>query len=188
MRTTPSRRHVALTAVLLVALRSIGAAQTANPAPAVREQRGVYVVTAEFAVAGPAAAAVAALTDYENIPRFMPAVKTSRVVERGEGYALVKQEAEASFMLFSKKVFLALDVREQPGIIRFTDRCGRSFERYEGTWTVSETGGRTTIAYHLTAKPSFEVPGFLLKRLLKRDATQMIGHLQAEIAGRTAAR
>ena len=183
------RTDALFTAVLIFALRtSTGAAQTADSAVVREEKGGLYVVTAEFVVAGPAAAAVAALTDYENIPRFMPAVKTSRVVERGEGYALVKQEAEASFMLFSKKISLALDVREEPGVIRFTDRCGKSFERYEGTWTVTEAGGRTTIAYRLAAKPSFDVPGFLLKRLLKRDAVQMIGQLQAEIAGRAAAR
>ena len=128
------------------------------------------------------------LTDYENIPRFMPAVKTSTVTERGDDYAVVEQEAVATFMLFSKRIHLVLDVQEHAGTIRFSDRCGKSFERYEGAWTVSDTGGRTTIGYRLTAKPSFDVPAFLLKRLLKRDALQMIGHLQTEIASRAAAR
>jgi hypothetical protein len=54
MRTTSAHGHLALTAALVVMLRtSIGAAQTAGPAPVVREERGVYVVTAEFAVAAP---------------------------------------------------------------------------------------------------------------------------------------
>ena len=182
-----ARRSFALSAVLLLALRTpVGAGQAIDAAPVVREERGVYIVTAEFSAPGPASTAIAALTDYENIPRFMPAVKTSRIVERGDGYFLVEQEAQASFMMFSKRIHLALDVREEPGIIRFTDRCGKSFARYDGTWTVSEAEGRTSIVYRLTAKPSFEVPGFLLKRLLKRDAAQMIGNLQAEIAARAA--
>jgi carbon monoxide dehydrogenase subunit G len=184
-----ARRGLAWTAALVFGIGSLaGADQTTDPAPRVREERGIYVVSAEFTVPASAAAALATLTDYENIPRFMPAVKTSTVVKRGEGFAIVEQEAVATFMLFSKRIHLALDVREDSGTVRFTDRCGRSFERYEGAWTVREMNGRTTIAYHLTAKPSFEVPAFLLKRLLKRDALQMIGHLQTEIASRAAAR
>ena len=184
-----ARRCLAWTAALVLGIGSLaGAGQATDPAPAVREERGVYVVSADFSVPGPAAVALTVLTDYENIPRFMPAVKTSTVTERGDDYAVVEQEAVATFMLFSKRIHLVLDVQEHAGTIRFNDRCGKSFERYEGTWTVSDTDGRTTIGYRLTAKPAFDVPAFLLKRLLKRDALQMIGQLQTEIASRAAAR
>jgi len=40
------------------------------------------------------------------------------------------------------------------------------------------------VTYELSAKPSFDVPEFLLKRLLKRDASQMIERLKAEVAAR----
>jgi ribosome-associated toxin RatA of RatAB toxin-antitoxin module len=152
----------------------------------VREEAGVYLVDARFEVAAPAAAALAVLTDYEQIPRFMPDVRRSTVLERTDGRALVEQEASARFMMFVKRVHLVLEVHEEEGIIRFQDRCGRSFARYEGTWTITEDGdGAAAITYQLAAKPSFDVPEFLLKRLLKRDADQMIQRLQAEIANRT---
>jgi len=184
-----ARRCLAWTAVLVCGIGSpVSADQASDPAPVVRAARGIYVVAAEFSVPGPVAAALAALTDYENIPRFMPAVKTSTVVERGDDYAVVEQEAVATFMLFSKRIHLELEVREDSGTLRFIDRSGKSFECYQGTWTVSERGGHTVIGYHLTAKPSFEVPSFLLKRLLKRDALQMIDHLRTEIAARAAPR
>jgi carbon monoxide dehydrogenase subunit G len=184
-----ARRCLAWTALLVFGMGSLaGADQSTDAAPRVREERGVYVVAAEFSVAGPAATALATLTDYDNIPRFMPAMKTSTVVERGDYYAVVEQEAVATFMMFSKRIHLALEVREDAGTVRFIDRCAKSFERYEGAWTVSERGGRTMIGYQLTAKPSFEVPSFLLRRLLKRDALQMIGHLRTEIAARAARR
>ena len=184
-----ARRCLAWTGALVLGIGSVaGAGQATDASAAVHEARGVYVVSAEFSVPGPAAVAVAVLTDYESIPRFMPAVKTSTVTERGDDYAVVEQEAVATFMLFSKRIHLVLEVQAHAGTIRFRDRCGKSFERYEGAWTVSDTGGRTTIGYRLTAKPSFDVPTFLLKRLLKRDALQMIGHLQTEVASRAAAR
>jgi hypothetical protein len=37
-------------------------------------------------------------------------------------------------------------------------------------WTLAERDGRTHVTYELAANPSFDVPKFLLKRLIKRDA------------------
>jgi hypothetical protein len=70
--------------------------------------------------------------------------------------------------------------------LQFRDRSGRSFARYEGLWRLCEEDGRTEIVYELTAQPSFDVPEFLLKRLLKRDSGQMIESLRREIAARGA--
>jgi hypothetical protein len=88
-------------------------------------------------------------------------------------------------MMFSRRIHLVLEIQEEQGAIRFRDRCGESFSRYEGACTIVERDGATTITYELSAKPSFDVPDFLLARLLKRDARQMIDRLRAEIARRT---
>jgi hypothetical protein len=85
-------------------------------------------------------------------------------------------------MTFSKRVHLVLEIEERPDAVIFRDRCGRSFVRYEGAWRLSLQDGQTAITYELTAEPSFDVPGFMLKRLLRRDSGQMIEHLQREIA------
>ena len=126
--------------------------------------------------------ALTVLTDYEQIPRFMPDVRTSIVRERGAGRAVVEQEAVSGMMMFSKRVHLVLEIAEQPDALIFRDRCGRSFVRYEGAWRLSHQDGRTAITYELTAEPSFDVPGFLLKRLLRRDSGEMIEHLRREVA------
>ena len=117
----------------------------------------------------------------------MPAVRSSVVLERRERGALVEQEAVAHPLTFSKRIHLVLDVREDPGGIRFEDRCTKSFAHYKGSWTITERDGETAIVYELVARPAFEVPEFLLKRLLKRDAVRMIEHLRAEIGARSLA-
>ncbi|CAN5741966.1 hypothetical protein BH24ACI5_BH24ACI5_26460 [soil metagenome] len=38
-----------------------------------------------------------------------------------------------------------------------------------GSWKAVQKAGGTTMTYELTARPGFDVPGFVLKRLLKRD-------------------
>ena len=167
-----------------------GARLMATPGPppppdvSVREARGTYSVAARFDIAESAGTALAVLSDYEQIPRFIPDVRTSVVLDRTPGRLLIEQEAVSQFLMFSKKVHLVLEVTEDTDTIRFVDRCGRSFTRYEGLWRVMQQGGRTTVTYELTAHPAFDVPEFILKRLLKRDAGQMIDRLRREIVAR----
>ena len=186
------RTVVAVVTTLLAFSSSTTAARRdgGDPEPqvAVNESSGVYSVRAQFEVPQPAATALTVLTDYEQIPRFMPEVKSSRIVERSNDRLVIEQEAVARVMLFSKRVFLRLDVRIADDEIHFRDASGRSFNTYEGTWRVGEQHGRTTVRYELRARPAFDVPSFLLTRLFKRDALQMIERLQIEIAARDRAR
>jgi ribosome-associated toxin RatA of RatAB toxin-antitoxin module len=182
------RQHVRrlFLCALMVAMAS--GMPTAEPADesqvTVNESAGLYQVAATFVVAEPPAVVRAVLTDFERIPKFMPDMKTSIVLERGEAGTLVEQEAIARFMMFSKRLHLVLRVNEREGTIRFRDECGKSFARYEGLWKVTVQDGRTAIEYQLGAKPKFDVPAFVLTRLMKRDAVAMIQRLQAEIASR----
>jgi hypothetical protein len=111
-------------------------------------------------------------------------VTTSIVRERSDERVIIEQEAVSRMMMFSKRVSLLLEVRVEGNRIRFRDIGGRSFTCYQGSWEISEGAAGTAIKYHLNAKPSFDVPEFLLKRLLKRDSRQMIEQLRAEIATR----
>jgi carbon monoxide dehydrogenase subunit G len=178
------RLLTAAAAVFLLMQASYALAEQPPANLTVREERGVYTVVARFLVDQPASVALSVLTDYEQIPTFIPGVRSSIVRERTIGRAVVEQEAVSSVMMFSKRIHLVLEIEEQPNALVFSDRCGRSFARYKGAWRVSQRGGHTAITYELTAQPSFDVPGFMLKRLLRRDSAQMIERLQREIAVR----
>jgi uncharacterized membrane protein len=181
-----ARRSFVVAAVLLGATAAVPAASTQPVPVTVRTERGVYHVAASFTTRQPMAVAHAVLTDYEQIPRFMPDVRSSRVLERGADRAVVEQEAVARVLFFSKQVRLVLEVQEAPASIRFRDRSGHSFVSYEGTWTLREQDGHAVIGYQLRAEPGFDVPEFILTRLLRRDAGRMIERLQAEITARAA--
>jgi len=167
--------------IVLAPASRLQAAQSATNVT-VTEKQGVYAVTAQFLVDQPPSAVLAVLTDYEAIPRFMPDVRSSIVRERAGGRVVVEQEAVSSVMMLSKRVHIILEIEEQPDALTFRDRCRTSFAKYEGAWRVSALDGETAITYELTAQPSFDVPGFMLKRLLRRDSAQMIAGLQREIA------
>jgi carbon monoxide dehydrogenase subunit G len=157
----------------------------AQPTVSVREDDGVYSVSARFLVSQPPATVVAVLTDYERIPEFMPGVESSVVLQRGAGRAVVAQDAVSHLMMFTKRVHLELEVVERPDMLQFRDRSGRSFVRYEGKWRFCEQDRGTNISYELVAEPSFDVPQFVLKRLLKRDSAEMIQRLRQEILARS---
>lgn len=154
------------------------------PDVSVREEGGTYEVRATFTIAQSADVARTVLSDYEQIPRFMPAVKTS-VVRQRTPRLLVEQEAVSKFALFSKTVHLVLAITEGDSYLHFVDVCGRSFLRYEGLWRMEPQGALTEMTYELSARPAFDVPGFVIRRLLKRDASEMIARLRAEIARRS---
>ena len=184
MELEPDVRVVSWLMVVVVSSAVVAASADGAPQVTVREDRGVYTVAAQFEVPQPTAAALAVLSDYEQIPRFMPGVTTSIVRERAAGRVVVEQEAVSRLLMFSKRVHLLLEIREEGDTLTFRDLAGRSFTCYEGAWRLSQRDGRTVISYDLRAEPSFEVPGFLLTRLLKRDAGLMIEGLRAAIAAR----
>src|SRR5437867_5091181 len=133
---TRARRIVAAVGLMLATATSgpsLNAADDPEPGPTVtvREHRGVYSVSARFEVSAAPAVVWAVLTDYDHIPQFMRDVKKSAVLERGDGRVVVEQEALSRVMMFSKRLYLVLEIVEGPDTLRFRDRSGRSFARYE---------------------------------------------------------
>jgi ribosome-associated toxin RatA of RatAB toxin-antitoxin module len=180
-----SARPLRFTAALLTAwLAGLSPAGAQTAPVTVEGTRGLYRVTATFATPQPAAIGHAVLTDYEQIPRFLPDVRSSRVLERRADRTVVEQEAIAKVLFFSKRVRLVLEVQDDGTRIAFKDASGESFVRYEGHWTLRDEARQALIAYQLTAQPRFDVPDFILQRLLRRDAERMIARLKAEIAAR----
>lgn len=175
-------RRLAIVAAWAIVAATLSAGDGADVS--VREEKGTYHVTAAFEVKQSPETAHAVLTDYEQVPKFMPDVRTSIVRERTGDRILLEQEAVAKLMFFSKRVQLLLEVQETADTIAFKDTCGKSFAVYEGRWTLAALEDGTDVRYTLTAKPSFSVPKFVLTRLLKRDARRMIEGLRTEMAKR----
>jgi ribosome-associated toxin RatA of RatAB toxin-antitoxin module len=173
-----------LTMVAALAATVVLASTAEAPRIEVVDDAGGFRVSASFAVAQSLPDVMRVLTDYERIPQFMPDVQTSEVLERSASATVVAQSAVSSYLMFSKRIHLVLRVNEAEGTIRFRDTCGKSFATYEGSWVVEQKDGFAQVAYELTARPSFAVPAFVLKKLLKRDALVMIERLRREIAGR----
>ena len=178
-------RTALVTAVLLAVATGLAHGQAVDrPAVTIGRDGTCYTVAAQFSVPQPVTTVLEVLSDYEGIPRFMPDIKKSIVHERTQTRTVVEQEAISRVMLFSKRLYLMLEVHRDHDTLRFSDISRRSFRRYEGAWHVKRHDGQTVIVYRLTADPSFSVPAFLIRRLLERDAHETIDRLRGEISRR----
>jgi uncharacterized membrane protein len=95
-------RSVVIGIGIVTALSSLAPLAGAQDGPSppevnVQEAHGTYSVRAGFHVLQPPSVVFAVLTDYEDIPRFMADIKTSKVLERSAGGAVVEQEGISRF-------------------------------------------------------------------------------------------
>src|SRR5690349_4311442 len=82
---TSVRRGFVVSLIAALSIPLSAATTTPDGLITVREEHGVYRVSASFEARPGAAIARAVLTDYEQIPRFMPDVRSSRIVSREDG-------------------------------------------------------------------------------------------------------
>src|SRR3989338_6032511 len=79
-----------------------GAASAAEELAASVERKGAwFAVRAHAMVAAPVALVWQVLTDYENIPQFIPGIARSVLLMRAQDRVLLEQQGEARFFLFS---------------------------------------------------------------------------------------
>src|SRR5829696_1434483 len=95
------RQHARRLFLPAVLIAFAGAVMFADPARVQRigvsEAAGVYSVAASFAVSEPPQTVIAVLTDYDRIPKYMPDVEISRVIERTPTGAVIEQQAVSHF-------------------------------------------------------------------------------------------
>lgn len=183
-------RRRAATAVLAAAALA-GAPRKAHAAPPpvtleLAESSGAYTVQGRIAVAAPPALVWEVLTDYGGMGAFVSSIRTSRVLSRQPGRALIEQVGSGRFLFFTKAVKLTLSVVEQkPLRIAFKDEEGTQFRRYEGSWDITETPEGSLLVYTLEAEPDPALgPRFAARRVLAKNAQKLLGEVRAEIARR----
>ena len=172
-----------------------GDASLASERPALPDARSQVVVSladtsdgtvrleGRFTVAASSATAWSVLTDYEHIPAFVSSMRSSRVKSRDDGCLLVEQESVGKALLFHRKVYVLLRVRETPReLIAFEDLSKASFDRYEGAWQLRPTPGGVEVTYRLTAKGGVTAPGFLLRGAYRKMVGELLEQVRTRIA------
>jgi ribosome-associated toxin RatA of RatAB toxin-antitoxin module len=152
------------------------------------EGYGHYKVEGSFFVDADNQTAWDVLTNYDHIPDFVHSMKISKVEQRDNDDLVLRQEGEGSFLFFSKRIRLLMNVHEQPqtNTIIFTDTSHQDFSSYQGTWSIvpSTSGHGLEVIYTLDAAQNFSAPAFIASDVVKGNVQDLLQSLKREIAHR----
>lgn len=145
-------------------------------------EKGVFYLEGTFQAPVSSSVAWGVLSDYDHISDFVSSMKKSRVIQRDKNGLRLEQEGKATFFLFSQKLYLLLDVREE-GMkkITFIDTAHRTFKSYEGSWGLQEKDGGVTVIYKLKAKPQ---TAFFARSVMTKVVRQLLSEVRAEMLKR----
>jgi ribosome-associated toxin RatA of RatAB toxin-antitoxin module len=179
-----------LTLFVLTALASSAAgAQGRSPVPSLatdpvtvvltEARDGAVTVEGRIVVAVRRSTAWSTLTDYEHMPEFISAMRSSKVLSRRDCRVVVAQESVGRVLFVRRNVHVTLEVEEQPqSTISFEDVSHETFEVYRGSWTVEDAGAETVVVYRVSAKPALSVPGVLLRGAYRRTVRELLEELR----------
>lgn len=140
----------------------------------INRNEDIYEIKAVFSSTASTEQVKNVLTDYENIPRYMPSIKESIIKESGDGYIMLEQKGRQKIVsFFSISMNVILKVTESAGKIFFEDTLKRDFRFYSGSWALSAFPGGTKIEYSLKVIPSMYVPAFIAKKIFVARAEDM---------------
>lgn len=134
------------------------------------------------------------LTDYPGLPRFVPGIRSVRVIEThedaGRQRLLIEQSGELRFLFFSRRVRVLLDVQQQPrsrvdarALPRpVSDEADEAqLNQFEGTYTLLPIPGGVRLGYRASFTPAFALPPILGPLAVRRTMQAQFEAMLAEI-------
>jgi len=129
------------------------------------------------------------MTDCDAAPTFIPGLKSCQVLESGDTWEIIRHDVKWMW-LFPK---VAYEFRADYDLYRQIsfNRIRGDLREMRGRWLLSPMGnGRQTIVhYRVYLDPGFVVPGFLVRRSLKKNLPAVLTALRDRVentSGKTA--
>lgn len=133
------------------------------PEPSVRinNQDGTLVLDISYRVPVPPRDAWAVLTDFENMPAFIPNLESSKVLQRTEKTIQIEQKGSLSLGVLPVHYESRRQIEVVPyQTIRSHTLSGNT--RLDSIMVLTPAGNGTLLSYHATAVPDLPVPNSLV--------------------------
>lgn len=176
--------------LLFVGLVAVAPALAARPRVTVDVRRDADVFRIDAVLFAPVSPDLAweVLTDFENMERFVPNVRDSRIVARDDRRLTIRQRGVARFGLltfsFESERLVELTPRSQ---IRSTQTSG-NMNSLQSLTRFSAHDGGTRLDYHVDVEPGALFPGALTQRFLVHEIQEQFEAIAAEMQRRSALR
>lgn len=174
----------AIAAVLALQVTLAGAAD--DVAVDVDRSATSFRVQAAATVAAPPALVWEVLTDYANLPRFIPGLASSVVHLRAGNRVLLEQQGAAQFLWFSYPIDVRLEVMESPQEWITSRNVGGNLRRMAGRYELRPAPGGTLLRYSGELEPDFELPFIIGTLAVRAMAEKQFAAMVAEIERRAA--
>ena len=187
-RQRPVPRVLVAAALLLCA----AIAQSADEVSVTTAREGDAVrVQAQAIVHAPREVIWQTLTDYENLPRFVPGMEKSRVLRREGNAVVVEQVGRTSFLFFSFPLHLIVRAEEaEPRRLHIRLVSG-NLRQLDSVYRIESIEGRDQhflLRWTAVMEADLPVPLFVAVRLVRMDAQEQFAGIVAEIERREQAR
>lgn len=145
-----------------------------------------FSVRAQATLAAPAALAWQVLTDYDNLPQFIPGLSSSTTQLRAGNRAVLEQKGEARFLLFSLPIEVRLEVRESPYDWIVSRAVSGNLKRMNGRYELVHDGPVLRLRYTGELEPAFSLPPlvgtFALRAMVEEQFTAMVAEIERRAA------
>jgi ribosome-associated toxin RatA of RatAB toxin-antitoxin module len=186
MSATPTRFCAALCFALAVAQGLVRAA--AGPAIETQiERQGEYItVNASALMQVDARIAWEVLSDYDHLARFIPDMKSSRVVSRDGNRVRVEQKGDFGFFFYRQPVEVILEVVEEPRRRIDARRISGNIRDLETRYELDASDAGVKLDYVGRFIPDFSVPPFFGMAMVRRVIERRFRSMVEEIVRRDA--
>ena len=161
-----------------------GALGAAPPDVSIRTSRdGEFVtVSASAVMKVDPHVAWAVLSDYDHLARFIPDMKSSRVVSRDGNKVRVEQKGDVGFFFYKEPVNVLLEVHEEPPRRITAKSIDGNVRELETRYELQASASGVKLDYAGRFVPSFAIPPLigmpLVNRLIERRFRAMVNEIE----------
>jgi len=146
------------------------------------ERRGEYItVSASARMQVDARIAWEVLSDYDHLAKFIPDMKSSRVVSRSGDRVLVEQKGEFGFFFYRQPVDVTLEVLEQPRRRIVARRIAGNIRELETRYELETSDAGVRFDYTGRFIPEFSLPPLIgmpiVRRIVERRFRAMVDEI-----------
>ena len=157
----------------------------AEPVVQVERNGEAYKVNVQLFVQSERVIVWRVLTDYENLFRFVPGLRSSRIVSPPGEPLLLEQKGEAGLLFVKVATETVSRIKEVPmQTIRF-ELVGGTLKSMRGEWSINAHDHAVSVSYHAEIVPGFALPPLIGSAVMSRNVKEMVEGVAREINRRT---
>jgi carbon monoxide dehydrogenase subunit G len=122
------------------------------------------------------------LSDYDQLAKFIPDMKSSRVLSRHGNVVLVEQKGDVGFLFYKEPVIVVLEVHEEPPSRISARGLEGNVRGLETRYELSTSASGVRLDYSGRFDPDFAIPPLIgmpiVNRLIERRFRAMVTEIQ----------